>query len=802
MLRPGISTELLNQAGVRQVGAAEAVRLCKLAEAGLWLPYLTIEGHEMLDGGKIYGRLRLERPQEGKKYHQATGTLVHVYLPPGLGVTAPAGELHVVEGEFKALALMEAGFAAVGISGFFGFARKNGEQMVPELREVLERLRPTRIYFCGDADTALNFQFAMAANRFAKMVQPIPVVLPRIPVNGPGKGADDCRQALNGSFSKWWQERMADAVAVNPELDNSMLTMDLFEREQAGLAGMTGPARLTAEQQVVKFAAALEQQPLQQDRVKQFLEKEMGARRSGVNRAVQKVMKQRQQEARAKAVGQEPDGCKIELNEPAGVWTRKVWTRVGREVFLYNKQLCRFHEGRLQPQSAAELVAFVDDPKRCRFTVQQGNGSEVKAKFTEGDARIFMGSWLEALDLIRSVEVCSTQPLLAWTGKRPLLVNGYNPELRVLAGREKLDMPAADEAAARLRELLRDYDFVTPGDFGRVLALLLSPALTQGGFLGTGRAPLFLVEKNEAGAGGSLLLRLVSQIYGLPPRPITRLDNPQRVIEDLSRTLMSGAGMIYFDNARGNGLKNLPDLESLLTEPYFNCRAPYMHGEADVTRRVLAVSSNGAVFSRDLASRTVKITIRKQPPGYPFHDWPEGSIEDHAIAQRRHYLGAIFRLVLEWAEAGRPAGKNLTGFRFGAWEKACAWILEQHFPNVPLLNPGHLEDQVLLADPDHDLLRNLLRLVLEGGPQEAMTATSLAELGVEAGLLDGRDQEQQNRLRLGKALKRRFPTDGEHRFDAGRFTVVRHTRKSPMGNGHDVAYYEIRREAARESLDG
>jgi len=376
-----------------------------------------------------------------------------------------------------------------------------------------------------------------------------------------------------------------------------------------------------------------------------------------------------------------------------------------------------------------------------------------------------------------------------------LLVNGYENSLRILAGGERIDLPTPAQAVEILVGLVRDYDFATPGDLGRAMALMLSPALAQGGFLGKGRVPLFLVEKNEVSAGGSLLLRLVCHIYGLKPRPISKLDNPDKVVEDISRLLLSGAGMIYFDNARGRGLQNLPELESLLTEPTFTCRAPYRHGEADVTRRVLAVSSNGAVFSRDLASRTVKMAIRKRPPGYAFTEYDEGSIEDHVVANMGQYLGAVFSLVRDWAAAGRPAGQDLTGFRFGQWERACAWILQRHFPGLPLLDTSHQEAQERLADPDHDLLRSLFRLVVDGETRGEVTASGLAEMGAEARLLDG--DEQQNRLRVGRAMKRRFTTDGEHGFDSGRFTVTRDTRKSATGNGHDVAFYEI--QAGRET---
>src|SRR3974390_2780054 len=91
--------------GVRRVGAAEAHQLCGLEQSGLWLSYRTAEGAAVMDSGRVYGRLRLDKPQGSKKYHQAFGTGVHAYLPPGLSEVTPGGDLTGVEGEFKAQSL-------------------------------------------------------------------------------------------------------------------------------------------------------------------------------------------------------------------------------------------------------------------------------------------------------------------------------------------------------------------------------------------------------------------------------------------------------------------------------------------------------------------------------------------------------------------------------------------------------------------------------------------------------------------------------------------------------------------------
>jgi hypothetical protein len=165
-MRPGISIDLLARAGVQPVSAEQAEALCGLSTEGLFIPYRGLDGAPVLDGGKPYGRLRLQRPLESKKYHQALGSHVHAYLPFGLADVPRESDLFVIEGEFKALSLMEAGFVAVGVSGFFGFAMKGGDAVVPEFMDVLEHLAPKRIFFCGDdAADALRYLVATKSNK-------------------------------------------------------------------------------------------------------------------------------------------------------------------------------------------------------------------------------------------------------------------------------------------------------------------------------------------------------------------------------------------------------------------------------------------------------------------------------------------------------------------------------------------------------------------------------------------------------------------------------------------------------------
>lgn len=257
--RPGISNETLKRHGIREVESSEANQYVGSAASGLLIPYFDLNGTEVTDNGKPYSRLRLKTPKGKQKYHQEAGSGVHAYLPAALSEINPsiAGpSLCVIEGEFKAISLCESGFPAVGISGFYGFQDKaNG--LVPELWDAISRLEPRVIYFCGDSDTTLNWQFSDAAVKLKAYLPDTVLMLPRIPLIGHGKGSDDCKEALGESFDNWWYERQRQAVEVTDKIDSRSLSYELLHNESANLSKYLATHGHQAERALIGFLANL-----------------------------------------------------------------------------------------------------------------------------------------------------------------------------------------------------------------------------------------------------------------------------------------------------------------------------------------------------------------------------------------------------------------------------------------------------------------------------------------------------------------------------------------------------------------
>ena len=142
-------------------------------------------------------------------------------------------------------------------------------------------------------------------------------------------------------------------------------------------------------------------------------------------------------------------------------------------------------------------------------------------------------------------------------------------------------------------------------------------------------------------------------------------------------------------------------------------------------------------------------------------------------------LEYIYGLIKDWVDKGRPSGNNLTGFRYPAWERACSWIIETHFPGLSLLDDSHKAAQKRMADPDFDLLRSVLRAVIDTGRKDYMSTTELVRIAVTKNLLPTDERNEVHRM--GRILSHYIPNQGTFPI-ADEFQVIRADSKDKKTN--------------------
>ena len=231
--RPGVSAEFLRRNHVCHVNEHEALAAVGYKQSGLLIPYPDAMGAELKVKGRAFCRLRLDQPMSSAKYLSPRGAGVQLYLPAG----GPAfGKVLVVtEGEFKSLALCEAGIRTVGIGGIS--CALPGGALLPALSKLLKRYNPHTVFFLGDADTCFIYSFSVEALKLARALPAeCSLRLPRIPLGAGGNGIDDMRESLGDGFTAFWEQISAAAYIVDRKLDPRTLARTLLEHEMPAIA--------------------------------------------------------------------------------------------------------------------------------------------------------------------------------------------------------------------------------------------------------------------------------------------------------------------------------------------------------------------------------------------------------------------------------------------------------------------------------------------------------------------------------------------------------------------------------------
>ena len=257
--RPGVSSTMLSEAGVREVDGRDALALVGFESPGLAIPYRTIAGESLSFDGKPFFRLRPHKPRGSAKYLSPAGEGCQLYHPPLLrALLLPGCVLCVTEGEFKSMSLVEAGFPCVGIGGISSACPKNDAgdpTLLPALVALIAEVRPSKLAFIGDSDTALIPDFAREAVKIAKLAG-LPVVLPRIPLDAPGKGPDDLRDIWGAEFPYRWQAILHAAETVTAKTKPAALAVRLLKREAESFGRLDNDGRAASCTRLVRFGAA------------------------------------------------------------------------------------------------------------------------------------------------------------------------------------------------------------------------------------------------------------------------------------------------------------------------------------------------------------------------------------------------------------------------------------------------------------------------------------------------------------------------------------------------------------------
>ena len=228
------------------------------------------------------------------------------------------------------------------------------------------------------------------------------------------------------------------------------------------------------------------------------------------------------------------------------------------------------------------------------------------------------------------------------------------------------------------------------------------------------------VESNDSQTGKGYLCECIAALYGHTLSfSAKRNGGVGSIEEDISAKLISGSTMIVLDNLRGKLDSTM--LESMLTaDGTVSVRAAYSKNtEIDPSSVVFMATSNGVTLTRDQTNRVYTVRLWKQSVEYPFHRFSEGYLKEHILANRERYLGAVYAVLREWINRGRPL-TNESRHPFREWTQCMDWIIQNLFKSAPLMD-DYEEVKNRQSDPAMNFLRELAIWVLRD--QEKMKSS-------------------------------------------------------------------------------
>lgn len=845
--RAGVAHDSLHSNNIHRLTKAEIEEHFALGKFGVpsdgfVIPYYDLDGFPVIDEGaqkahrgRWYVRIRLDKSAKAK-YLQASDTTTHPYFPKGLD-ELDASEIVLVEGEMKAISLVEEGIAAVGIGGFYGWSRKGS--LNPDFRAALKRLGVKRVLFLGDNDTSHNWQFSDAAVKLAKELHPIPVHLPQIPLSRP-KGIDDVKEKLKRGFPAFWRQISSDALLVSPELTANALALDLLKNTVKFVAKAAEPERLELFCRFCKLGACLKKTDLPKfleiATLARFKEEAVAEARALVQSSFKKNYKKASESEtaalkrrlaaiyRRQSIGDQtadfgvkeassipaPFGAHDYILLPSNLTSynesaRSIFSRLAQtmEYFLLSGNVAVLEPSKQTDQLEFHIVSA--DMLRSRLAAI---GTLVRYRealdMVVPDKRVQpkkdeITTVLTAREvtLLPRITAIHNSPVVVDDGaKLCVLTKGYHKEAggRYITDGE-VDPISLREAVKIIKGIFDEFMFVSESDKARTIAALITPAMHFGNLVKDWDTPIFIVEADASQAGKGYLLQLIQQVYNEQCSIVAKREGGVGSIdESLSRVLVSGKPFITIDNFKG--ALDSSFLEAILTCPAnatVPCRVPFQPEIAINPRPfIFQLTTNGFTPTSDLANRMCMIRILKRS-GYLFREYDEGSLRAHVAQNRRRFLGAVFAVISHWYDAGKPVIRDARGEgAFRKWWEVMNWILINVF-EMPSPLDDHSVLQSRLSEADRGWLEQVSRAVDDAGQCGVKhVASAIAKICTDRSIAfpTASGTSKADSMIVGQILARVF-TGSETRLVGG-YRITRQTEtmvRAAKGDQVAIKYY-------------
>ena len=754
--RPGISPAFLRRHNIRHVDKGEAFALVGSRSSGIAIPYSTLTSLKLMINGRHFHRLRLDHPTASVKYLSPKESGAQLFIPQG----PPFGlELVITEGEFKSLALAEAGIRAVAIGGIS--SAMPGSGLLPELAEILRKHQPKVVHFLGDADTALIFDFSLEATKLAKAL-PINCALrlPRIPITMPN-GIDDCRENLGNEFPAFWKHITETAFEVDRRLPTSALATKLATQALPAIA-KSGKTNEIQIQKLLQLASYLN--PLNLESLAKSTKQTLGLSVAAFRQTAKLIAEERKEKAAAKAretnsgdkedVAQTVNDPRPKIEVPASrsrlssEFAKELGPILAKHGFFAKDGIVVCPDAEKASLSTVTGRAFrtrIEDYV-IPFRVVKSPYSELIAfnrtiSKEEAETVLESDQFIRQLPIIRAVNNVRL-PVERASGRLELLPEGYDAQSMIFTASSGLEVedPGPGDSQSFLHAVLEEFCFLendrkraTSVAVAAMLTLFVSHIIPVGA-----QRPGFLYTANAEGSGKTLLARLaiIPRIGFTPTGSLP--EQEEEIQKRVFAAALAGSPVFFLDNGKRHVSSGA--LESALTASFIEGR---ILGKSQMlfveNMMTVFLTGNGATISPDLRRRVLHVDLFLR----------EAKAEDRKIKHpldepairnlRPAILSALWGITLDWDKAGRPMPKfKMNGCE--SWSDIVGGILE----HAGFASPCTPAPSSVSGDRDTEEMAKLTAAIAtkKGELRFADVVDLCHELGLFAKLIgDGEDSE-------------------------------------------------------------
>ena len=253
---------------------------------------------------------------------------------------------------------------------------------------------------------------------------------------------------------------------------------------------------------------------------------------------------------------------------------------------------------------------------------------------------------------------------------------GYDPKTRLYyrpgAGFDVGPIPAAPTKAdtraaiSLLDEAVGEFPYEDGASAANTLALMLTPLVRQAV---NGPVPLALIDKPQAGTGGSLLAETIAVIgSGRTAEMLGAPRDEEEWRKQITAKLAAGATMITVDNVEG--ALYAPSLARALTARTWTDRVLGRSETVTVSQRATWIATGNNIQLRgDLPRRCywIRLDARESRP-WQRENFKHPDLLGWVTKNRGRLVHALLTLARAWFAAGRPKAPDLP--RLGSFE---AW---------------------------------------------------------------------------------------------------------------------------------